>query len=138
MVFQHFELYLHMTARENVSLAQVQAEGANIGRTAVFIRFAGCNLWSGRDAGRATTVCRLCDKDFVGGRRLDGATLVQEADALWRGQKSLRFCILTGGEPLLQVDRMLVDMLKKKGFVIAVETNGTQPARLWLLNVPTN
>ncbi len=102
-----------------------QGEGANIGRTAVFIRFAGCNLWSGRDADRDAAVCRFCDTDFVGGRRHAGEALVAMAAALWRGE-GRRFCVLTGGEPLLQVDKDLVDMLKGQGFTVAVETNGTR------------
>jgi 7-carboxy-7-deazaguanine synthase (Cx14CxxC type) len=102
-----------------------QGEGANIGRTAVFIRFAGCNLWSGREADRATATCAFCDTDFVGGHRYGRAALVATAAALWRGQDR-RFCILTGGEPLLQVDKELVDMLKGEGFMVAVETNGTR------------
>ena len=103
-----------------------QGEGANIGRTAVFIRFAGCNLWSGREQDCAKAVCKFCDTDFVGGRRMDSAQIADEAATLWPGQLH-RFCVLTGGEPLLQVDKSLVFELRARGFSIAVETNGTQP-----------
>jgi 7-carboxy-7-deazaguanine synthase len=101
-----------------------QGEGANIGRTAVFIRFAGCNLWSGREADRAEAVCRFCDTDFVGGSRFALDELADAAAALWPGARE-RFCVLTGGEPLLQVDARLVDALRDRGFVVAIETNGT-------------
>lgn len=103
-----------------------QGEGMNIGRTAVFIRFAGCNLWSGREQDRARATCRFCDTDFVGGRRMDAVRIAEEASAPWPGP-SRRFCVLTGGEPLLQVDKELVHELRRRGFSIAVETNGTQP-----------
>jgi len=81
----------------------VQGEGANIGRAAVFIRFAGCNLWSGREADRATAVCRFCDTEFVGGRRFAAANaLADAAAAMWRAETSGdRMTVLTGGEPLL-------------------------------------
>jgi 7-carboxy-7-deazaguanine synthase len=103
-----------------------QGEGANIGRTAVFIRFSGCNLWSGREEDRAKAVCQFCDTDFVGGRRMDADQIADEAVALWCGAFH-RFCVLTGGEPLLQVDEPLVQALRTRGFAIAIETNGTQP-----------
>lgn len=103
-----------------------QGEGANIGRTAVFIRFAGCNLWSGREQDRASAVCKFCDTDFVGGRRLDAVQIANEAAALWPGPFH-RFCVLTGGEPLLQVDQPLVTELRSRAFTVAIETNGTQP-----------
>jgi 7-carboxy-7-deazaguanine synthase (Cx14CxxC type) len=106
-----------------------QGEGANLGRVAVFIRFAGCNLWSGREEDRATAVCRFCDTEFVGGKRFaSAATLANEAVAAWRGDDEAgRMVVLTGGEPLLQVDAALIAALKERGFYIAVETNGTQP-----------
>jgi 7-carboxy-7-deazaguanine synthase len=107
----------------------VQGEGANLGRVAVFIRFAGCNLWSGRAEDRATAVCQFCDTDFVGGaRHASAAGLADAAVAAWRGAGSEdRMVVLTGGEPLLQVDAALVAALRSRGFTIAVETNGTQP-----------
>jgi 7-carboxy-7-deazaguanine synthase len=104
-----------------------QGEGANIGRTAVFIRFAGCNLWSGREEDRAKAVCRFCDTDFVGGARFaDADELADAAAALWPAARH-RMTVLTGGEPLLQVDGALIAALRRRDFYIAVETNGTQP-----------
>jgi 7-carboxy-7-deazaguanine synthase (Cx14CxxC type) len=107
----------------------VQGEGANIGRAAVFTRFAGCNLWSGREADRASAVCKFCDTEFVGGKRFASAkALADAASATWRGEAVHgRMVVLTGGEPLLQVDAALIAALKQRGFYIAVETNGTQP-----------
>src|ERR1700733_10604646 len=107
----------------------VQGEGANIGRVAVFIRFAGCNLWSGREEDRAKAVCQFCDTDFVGGERFASASqLADAALAMWQAAApNGRFAVLTGGEPLLQVDAALVTALKRHDFTIAVETNGTQP-----------
>jgi 7-carboxy-7-deazaguanine synthase (Cx14CxxC type) len=107
----------------------VQGEGANIGRVAVFIRFAGCNLWSGREEDRAKAVCQFCDTDFVGGKRFASAdSLADAALTTWEAvAPDSRMVILTGGEPLLQVDTALVAALKQHGFTIAVETNGTQP-----------
>ncbi len=103
-----------------------QGEGANIGRTSVFIRFAGCNLWSGREEDRASAVCRFCDTDFVGGTRYASAKqLADAAAALWP-EAAHRMVVLTGGEPLLQVDAALLAALRARGFYIAVETNGTQ------------
>jgi 7-carboxy-7-deazaguanine synthase len=107
----------------------VPGEGANMGRVAVFIRFAGCNLWSGRDEDRAKAVCQFCDTDFVGGSRFGSpAALADAAVAAWLANEDAdRMVVLTGGEPLLQVDAALIDALKELGFYIAVETNGTQP-----------
>ncbi len=105
----------------------LQGEGANIGRPAVFIRFAGCNLWSGREEDRATAACRFCDTDFVGGVRYpDAETLAHVAFALWPADQPHRMVVLTGGEPLLQVDASLLAALKARRFYTAVETNGTQ------------
>ena len=106
-----------------------QGEGANIGRAAVFIRFAGCNLWSGREADRAKAVCKFCDTEFVGGKRFASAnTLADAAAGMWRGETvAARMAVLTGGEPLLQVDAALIAALKQRRFYIAIETNGTQP-----------
>jgi 7-carboxy-7-deazaguanine synthase (Cx14CxxC type) len=113
----------------------LQGEGANAGRAAVFCRFAGCNLWSGREADRANAVCRFCDTDFVGtdgsggGRFAGAATLADHLAALWREPGTDdRFVVCTGGEPLLQLDAALIDALHARRFRIAVETNGTLPA----------
>jgi 7-carboxy-7-deazaguanine synthase len=109
----------------------LQGEGVNAGRRAVFIRFAGCNLWSGREEDRATAVCRFCDTDFVGidgaggARFADATALVDAAMGHWGAGTSDRFVVLTGGEPMLQVDNALVDALHAAGFRIAIETNGT-------------
>lgn len=111
----------------------LQGEGANAGRAAVFCRFAGCNLWSGREADRATADCRFCDTDFVGvdgagGGKFRGATALAAAVAdAWQGTGGERFVVLTGGEPALQVDAPLIDALHDRGFAIAIETNGTLP-----------
>jgi len=106
----------------------VQGEGSNLGRVAVFIRFAGCNLWSGREEDRANAICTFCDTEFRGGERYDDAqALVQAAVALWPAEGANRLVVLTGGEPLLQVDAALLDSLHAAGFEIALETNGTLP-----------
>ncbi|MBY0282926.1 MAG: 7-carboxy-7-deazaguanine synthase [Sphingomonas sp.] len=110
----------------------LQGEGVHAGRRAVFIRFAGCNLWSGREADRPTAICRFCDTDFVGtdgdggGKFADAAAVAEAAAALW-GQGEGAFAVLTGGEPMLQVDDALIDALHAAGFTIAIETNGTLP-----------
>ena len=113
----------------------LQGEGANAGTPAVFLRFAGCNLWSGREEDRAGAVCRFCDTDFVGtggagGGKFESAeALAGAVDAAWTGSgRSHRFVVCTGGEPLLQLDAALIDALHRRGFRVAVETNGTQPA----------
>ena len=111
----------------------LQGEGLNAGRAAVFCRFAGCNLWSGREQDRASAQCRFCDTDFVGtdgtlGGRYEADTLADTVAASWAGEGGARFVVLTGGEPLLQVDAPLIDALHARGFEIAVETNGTLPA----------
>lgn len=109
----------------------LQGEGVNAGARAVFVRFAGCNLWSGREADRATAVCRFCDTDFVGvdgvggGRFADAEALAAAAEAHWGAGCAARFVVLTGGEPMLQVDDALVDALHARGFRIAIESNGT-------------
>ena len=109
----------------------LQGEGAHAGRAAVFCRFSGCNLWSGREEDRARATCRFCDTDFVGtdgtlGGRFAGADeLAATIAAQWTGEDTNRYVVLTGGEPLLQVDRTLIDALHARGFAVAVETNGT-------------
>lgn len=112
----------------------LQGEGAHAGRAAVFCRFAGCNLWSGREEDRATAVCQFCDTDFVGSDGDGGgkfATAPELADAIENAWTSTsagpqqRYVVFTGGEPLLQLDAPLIDALHAKGFLIAVETNGT-------------
>lgn len=112
----------------------LQGEGAHSGRAAVFCRFSGCNLWTGREVDRATAICTFCDTDFVGmdgtgGGRFAGADALADAiEKEWAGVAANRYVVLTGGEPLLQVDDSLVDALHARGFEIGVETNGTQPA----------
>ena len=113
----------------------LQGEGANAGRPAVFCRFAGCNLWSGREQDRASAVCNFCDTDFVGGtgnwgtlggKFADAHALAGKIEAQWPSlDQANRFVVMTGGEPLLQVDSALIDALHACGFEIAVETNGT-------------
>jgi 7-carboxy-7-deazaguanine synthase len=109
----------------------LQGEGAHTGRVAVFCRFAGCNLWSGREADRVEAQCQFCDTDFVGtdgtgGGRYQDAEAIAEAIAdHWGSRHERRFVVMTGGEPLLQLDRRLIDELHRRGFAIAVETNGT-------------
>src|SRR6185437_989314 len=109
----------------------LQGEGAQAGRAAVFCRFSGCNLWSGREEDRATAACRFCDTDFVGMDGTDGGRYAASDDLAaaiersWEGPRDHRFVVLTGGEPLLQVDRVLIEALHARGFQIALETNGT-------------
>ena len=110
----------------------LQGEGMQAGRRAVFLRFAGCNLWSGREKDRATADCTFCDTDFVGtdgahGGRYDAEGLADRVKSLW-GKGERRLVVVTGGEPLLQLDAALIDALHARGFAIAVETNGTLPA----------
>lgn len=115
----------------------LQGEGLNAGRRAVFLRFAGCNLWTGREEDRATAQCTFCDTDFVGmngdngGRYKDSAALVAKVAEIW-GQEigapaGRAFVVMTGGEPMLQVTDELVDALHQAGFEVAIETNGTLP-----------
>ncbi len=111
----------------------LQGEGARTGRAAVFCRFAGCNLWSGRAEDRASAQCRFCDTDFVGYSSPHGgyfptaATLAAKIAATWSNDEGKPYVVCTGGEPLLQLDRALVDALHAVGFDVAVETNGTLP-----------
>ena len=123
----------------------LQGEGAQTGRRAVFLRFAGCNLWTGREVDRATAVCTFCDTDFVGtdgpggGKFADAATLAAAVAAAWGEERGHRLVICTGGEPLLQLDATLVDALHADGFAVGVETNGTQtppPGLDWICVSP--
>ncbi len=111
----------------------LQGEGVNAGRRAVFVRFAGCNLWSGREQDRSTAVCRFCDTDFVGtdglggGKFADAQALADAVAGFWGAGEQDRFVVLTGGEPMLQIDDAIVDALHAAGFRIAIESNGTLP-----------
>jgi 7-carboxy-7-deazaguanine synthase len=123
----------------------LQGEGAHAGRAAVFCRFAGCNLWSGREEDRERAICTFCDTDFVGtdgtlgGRYASAGELADTIAAQWTAGEANRYVVLTGGEPLLQLDGALVDALHARGFAIAIETNGTidAPAGLdWICVSP--
>jgi 7-carboxy-7-deazaguanine synthase (Cx14CxxC type) len=109
----------------------LQGEGAHSGRVSVFCRFSGCNLWSGREVDRASATCRFCDTDFIGtdgtfgGRYGSAEELADTIAAQWSGTDADRYVVLTGGEPLLQVDAPLIAALHGRGFEIGVETNGT-------------
>jgi 7-carboxy-7-deazaguanine synthase (Cx14CxxC type) len=112
----------------------LQGEGMQAGRRAVFLRFAGCNLWSGREQDRATAQCRFCDTDFVGtdgpggGKFRDAEALAEAVESAWSGGADDRLVVITGGEPMLQLDAALVDSLHRRGFRIAMESNGTLAA----------
>ncbi len=112
----------------------LQGEGAQAGRRAVFLRFTGCNLWTGREQDRAGARCTFCDTDFVGmdgvngGRYTDAEALAEKVASLWGHDAQRRLVVMTGGEPLLQVDGPLIDALHARGFETAVETNGTVAA----------
>jgi 7-carboxy-7-deazaguanine synthase (Cx14CxxC type) len=112
----------------------LQGEGGQAGRAAVFCRFAGCNLWSGREADRSTATCSFCDTDFVGtdgwggGRFASAAELGRRIAATWGAAVERRFVVFTGGEPLLQLDGALIDAVHAQGFTIAIESNGTLAA----------
>lgn len=112
----------------------LQGEGAHTGRAAVFCRFAGCNLWSGREEDRASAVCKFCDTDFVGsdgdggGKFETAQDLANAIESSWRSTSAgpqQRYVVFTGGEPLLQLDEQLIEKLHQKGFEVAIETNGT-------------
>jgi 7-carboxy-7-deazaguanine synthase (Cx14CxxC type) len=112
----------------------LQGEGVQAGARAVFLRFAGCNLWSGREQDRAAAQCNFCDTDFVGtdgeggGKFKGAAELAAHVEALWGAGMDERLVVITGGEPMLQLDPELIDALHARGFRVAVETNGTLPA----------
>lgn len=112
----------------------LQGEGARAGRPAVFCRFSGCNLWSGREDDRSNAVCQYCDTDFVGingelgGKYVDAASLAERINLLWpEAYPEGKYVVFTGGEPLLQLDKALIDQLHRFGFEVAIETNGTLP-----------
>ena len=112
----------------------LQGEGVQAGSRAVFLRFAGCNLWSGREQDRAAAQCRFCDTDFVGtdgpggGKFADAERLADHVAAMWGEVKERRLVVVTGGEPMLQLDPALIDALHQRGFRVAAESNGTLPA----------
>jgi 7-carboxy-7-deazaguanine synthase len=123
----------------------LQGEGANAGTPAVFCRFSGCNLWSGREADRAAATCNFCDTDFVGvdgeggGKFASGDALADAIARHWPDDKQHRFVVCTGGEPLLQLDGPAIEALHRRGFRVAIETNGTiaPPAALdWICVSP--
>ena len=112
----------------------LQGEGVQSGSRAVFLRFAGCNLWSGREQDRADAQCTFCDTDFVGtdgeggGKFASADALADHVEKTWGGDRDRRLVVITGGEPMLQLDEAAVDALHARGFRVAVETNGTLPA----------
>ena len=112
----------------------LQGEGVQAGSRAVFLRFAGCNLWTGREQDRAAAQCNFCDTDFVGtdgeggGKFQSAEDLASQVEALWGDDPEHRLVVITGGEPMLQLDEALVEALHARGFRVAVETNGTLPA----------
>jgi 7-carboxy-7-deazaguanine synthase (Cx14CxxC type) len=112
----------------------LQGEGVQAGSRAVFLRFAGCNLWTGREQDRAAAQCNFCDTDFVGtdgeggGKFQSADDLASQVEALWGDEPEHRLVVITGGEPMLQLDQALVEALHARGFRVAVETNGTLPA----------
>jgi 7-carboxy-7-deazaguanine synthase (Cx14CxxC type) len=123
-----------MTYAVKEAFLTLQGEGVQAGSRAVFLRFAGCNLWSGREQDRAAAQCTFCDTDFVGtdgaggGKFADAEALADHVAALWGEGAERRLAVITGGEPMLQLDAALVDALHRRGFRVAVETNGTLPA----------
>ena len=123
-----------MTYAVKEAFLTLQGEGMQAGSRAVFLRFAGCNLWSGREADRAEAVCNFCDTDFVGtdgvggGKFAEAEVLAAHVARLWGEGPERRLVVITGGEPMLQLDLALVEALHAEGFRIAVESNGTLPA----------
>ena len=134
-----------MTYAVKEAFLTLQGEGVQAGRRAVFLRFAGCNLWSGREADRATAVCQFCDTQFVGtdgvggGKFADADALADRVAGLWGEGADDRFVVITGGEPMLQLDSALTEALHARGFMIAAESNGTllaAPGVDWLCISP--
>ena len=134
-----------MTYAVKEAFLTLQGEGVQAGRRAVFLRFAGCNLWSGREEDRRKAVCQFCDTDFVGtdgaggGKFAEAGALAAHVAALWGVGSERRLVVVTGGEPMLQLDAALVDALHDAGFVVAVESNGTiaaTPGIDWLCISP--
>jgi 7-carboxy-7-deazaguanine synthase (Cx14CxxC type) len=123
-----------MTYAVKAAFLTLQGEGVQAGSRAVFLRFAGCNLWSGREQDRAAAQCNFCDTDFVGtdgeggGKFSEAGALAANVARLWGSDRDRRLVVITGGEPMLQLDSALIDALHGEGFKIAVETNGTLPA----------
>lgn len=126
-----------MTYSVKEAFYTLQGEGAHTGRAAVFLRFAGCNLWSGLERDRATAVCRFCDTDFVGtngaggGKFREASALAAHVAAIWEANAAAAgkpYVVCTGGEPLMQLNEALIGALHEAGFEIAIETNGTLPA----------
>lgn len=110
----------------------LQGEGVHTGRPAVFLRFAGCNLWNGLESHRSSAVCKFCDTDFVGldglnGGKYDAAGLIDKIWSLWPESPVKPYLVCTGGEPALQLDKALIDAFHAQGFIIAIESNGTLP-----------
>jgi 7-carboxy-7-deazaguanine synthase (Cx14CxxC type) len=120
-----------MTYSVKETFYTLQGEGAHTGRAAVFLRFAGCNLWSGLERDRASAVCTFCDTDFVGvdgeggGKFATADALADHVRSFWRGTRGKPYVVCTGGEPLLQLDAGLIGALHARGFEIAIESNGT-------------
>ena len=126
-----------MTYSVKETFYTLQGEGAHTGRAAVFLRFAGCNLWSGLERDRVNAVCRFCDTDFVGtngaggGKFREASALAAHVAAIWEANAAAAgkpYVVCTGGEPLMQLDEALIGALHEAGFEIAIETNGTLPA----------
>jgi 7-carboxy-7-deazaguanine synthase (Cx14CxxC type) len=123
-----------MTYAVKETFLTLQGEGVQAGSRAVFLRFAGCNLWSGREADRAAATCNFCDTDFVGtdgpggGKFASAEELAAHVEALWGDGAEARLVVVTGGEPMLQLDAALVDALHQRGFRVAAESNGTLAA----------
>ena len=123
-----------MTYAVKEAFLTLQGEGVQAGSRAVFLRFAGCNLWTGREQDRATAQCNFCDTDFVGtdgpggGKFADTENLAAHVEALWGAGSEQRLTVVTGGEPMLQLDEALIEALHARGFRVAVESNGTLPA----------
>ena len=123
-----------MTYAVKEAFLTLQGEGVQTGSRAVFLRFAGCNLWSGREQDRAGADCQFCDTDFVGtdgeggGKFGSAEELAGHVERLWGDREEERLAVITGGEPMLQLDSELLDALHNRGFRVAIETNGTLPA----------